>query len=200
MRTKIRMTAVVAAAAVLTSMVGLAQAQEKKANPVVVMKTTKGTLKIELLADKAPETVKNFLAYVDEKFYDGTIIHRAMDGRLLQGGQYDKEWKRKQGRAPIKNEATAENKNVRGTISMTTRGEDPNSAVCQFLINLRDNASADHKDETGKGFGRCVFGKIIEGMDAAEKMGGVETTTTQGHDMVPKEPIVIESITRAEAK
>jgi peptidyl-prolyl cis-trans isomerase B (cyclophilin B) len=200
MRIRIRIAAVVAAAVAGMAACAAAQEEKKTTNPVVVMKTSMGTLKIELLADKVPEAVKNFLAYVDEKFYDGTIIHRAMAGRSLQGGQYTKDWKRKQGRPPIKNEATADNKNLRGTVSMTLKGDDPNSAVCQFLITLRDNPRADHKDDTPKGFGRCVFGKVIEGMDVADKMGGVETGNAEGHDMVPKEPIVIESIRRAEAK
>ena len=196
---KMGMMAAVAVAMIAAA--GLAWGQDATAaKPVVVMKTTMGVIKIELWPDKAPETVKNFLTLVDEKFYDGMLIHRSWTNRVLQGGQYAKDWKRKNGHGPIKSEAKSDVKNLRGTMAMSTRSGQPDTADCQFMINLADNANFDHKDETPKGFGKCVFGKIIEGMDIADKMGAVETEETQGHQEVPKEPIVMESVTREAAK
>ena len=196
--------AVAAAVVAMVGVVGLAWAQDAKpaANPVVVMKTTMGVIKIELWPDKAPETVKNFLALVDQKFYDGTLIHRSWTNRIVQGGQYTKEWQRKEAPAAIKNEAKSSVSNQRGTFAMANRNEQLDSAKNQFIINLADNSGADRKDDTdkGQGTGTCVFGKIIEGQDIADKMGQVETETTQGHREVPKVPIVIESLTRDAAK
>ena len=194
--------AVAAAVVAVIGVVGFTWAQDAKpaANPVVVMKTTMGVIKIELWPDKAPETVKNFLTLADGKFYDGMLIHRSWTNKVLQGGQYTKDWQRKEAPAAIKNEAKADVKNLRGTFAMANHGEELNSAKNQFAVNLADNAMFDHRDDTGKGQGMCVFGKVIEGMDIADKMGQVETEVSNGHNDVPKTPIVIDSLTRDAAK
>jgi peptidyl-prolyl cis-trans isomerase A (cyclophilin A) len=160
-------------------------------NPVVVMETSEGTIKIELFQDKMPVTVKNFLAYVDEKFYDGTIFHRVISKFMIQGGGFTPDMKQKATHAPIKNEASAELKNNRGTLAMA-RTSDVDSATAQFFINTKDNDFLNHKDETARGFGYCVFGKVTEGMDVVDK---IEQTKTGNQD-VPKTPIIIKSVKR----
>ncbi len=159
--------------------------------PVVIMKTTKGTMKIELYPEKAPETVKNFLKYVDRKFYDSTVFHRVLRN-AIQGGGY--RWdikanglKTKRPREPIKNESDNGLKNERGTIAMA-RAEDPESATSQFFINLKNSRNYDSK---GDKLGYCVFGKVIEGMDVADAIGAVETTK-----QVPTRPVFVRNIRR----
>jgi cyclophilin family peptidyl-prolyl cis-trans isomerase len=169
--------------------------ESKEANPVVIMETSLGTIKIELWASKAPETVKNFLRYVDDKHFDGTIFHRVIDGFMIQGGGFTKDMTQKPTRETIKNEATADKKNTRGTLAMA-RTSDVNSATAQFFINVVDNASLDHRDETARGFGYCAFGKVIGGMDVVDKIKKVATGTKGQFENVPVEPVEIKSVRR----
>ncbi len=171
--------------------------QKEQTNPVVVMKTSMGTLKIELWEKKAPITVKNFLRYTDEKFYDGTIFHRVIPTFMIQGGGFTPDMKQKQTHEQIKNEAKAELKNTRGTIAMARTGQ-VHSATSQFFINVVDSAFLDHRDETPRGFGYCAFGKVIEGMDVVDKIRKVKTGRTGPYGDVPVKPVLIESIRRAD--
>ena len=165
-------------------------------NPTVVMKTSMGTVKIELYPDKAPVTVKNFLQYVDDKFYDGTIFHRVIDGFMIQGGGFDKEMHKKPTRAAIVNEAANRLKNTAGTLAMARTG-DPNSATAQFFVNVKDNSFLDYRDSSPEGIGYCVFGKVVEGMDVIDKIKAVPTGVKAGMKDVPSTPVVIESMARA---
>ena len=165
---------------------------DQTSNPVVIMETTEGTVKIELWADKAPGTVKNFLRYVDDAFYDGTIFHRVIADFMIQGGGLSADMKEKKTRDPIKNEAAADLKNERGAISMA-RTSLVNSATAQFFINTVDNPFLDHKNKTPAGYGYAVFGKVIEGMDTVDKIRVIPTTAQD----VPTKPVVINSIRRA---
>ncbi len=173
---------------------------EKSVNPVVLMKTTMGDLKISLYADKAPITVENFLSYVDDKFYDGTIFHRVIENFVIQGGGFTSDLVRKETKDPIQNEADNGVSNVRGTISMA-RLPEPHSATTQFFINVQDNsANLDHFDN-GARFGYCVFGEVIEGMDVVDKMRKVQTGPK--HPLprdVPVKTIEILSVTRVETE
>ena len=162
-------------------------------NPVVVMKTSLGDVKIELDKAKAPVTVDNFVVYVNDKFYDGTIFHRVIPAFMIQGGGFDKDMNQKKTKAPIKNEAGNGLKNVTGTIAMA-RTSDPNSATAQFFINTKDNAFLDHKNDTAQGYGYAVFGKVVDGMDVVKKIEQVQTTTRPPYENVPVTPVVIESI------
>ncbi len=164
-------------------------------NPVVLMKTSEGQIRIELWADKAPETVKNFLRYVDEGFYDGTIFHRVIDNFMIQGGGFTPDMKQKTTHEPVKNEAAAELKNDRGTIAMA-RTMVVDSATSQFFINVVDNASLNHRDSSPSGFGYAVFGKVIDGMDIVDKIKGVQTGNMGPFQNVPLKPVVIESVKR----
>jgi cyclophilin family peptidyl-prolyl cis-trans isomerase len=162
-------------------------------NPVVVMKTSLGDVKIELDKAKAPVTVDNFVVYVNDKFYDGTIFHRVIPAFMIQGGGFDKDMNQKKTKAPIKNEAGNGLKNVTGTIAMA-RTSDPNSATAQFFINTKDNAFLDHKNDSAQGYGYAVFGKVVDGMDVVKKIEQVQTTTRPPYENVPVTPVVIESI------
>jgi len=173
---------------------GAADATE---NPVVVLSTTLGDIKIELYPDKAPVTVENFRGYVKSKFYDGTIFHRVIPNFMIQGGGFDAEMKQKKTEPPIKNEAGNGLKNTRGTISMA-RTSVVDSATSQFFINVKDNTALDHRDETPRGFGYAVFGSVIEGMDVVDKIVSVATVQRAGHRDVPNEPVVITSAKVAE--
>lgn len=178
-------------ALITTAMILNSGAQRPGAkNPQVLLKTTKGDITIELYPEKAPVTVKNFLSYVNEKFYDGTIFHRVIKGFMIQGGGLTEDMASKQTNAPIKNEAANGLKNSRGTISMA-RTSEVNSATCQFFINLVDNTFLDYRDNTPEGFGYCVFGKVIAGMDVVDAIAAVPTGSRRGHANVPREPIVI---------
>jgi cyclophilin family peptidyl-prolyl cis-trans isomerase len=164
-------------------------------NPVVLMKTSMGDVKIELYAEKAPITVKNFLQYVDDKFYDRTIFHRVINGFMIQGGGFTEDLKQKPTRPPIINESTNGVKNTVGTIAMA-RTSDPDSATAQFFINVKDNTSLDFRDESRAGIGYAVFGKVIEGMDVVNRIKAVPTGRKNGMGDVPVTPVVIESIRR----
>jgi cyclophilin family peptidyl-prolyl cis-trans isomerase len=174
--------------------VGSLCAQEKAGNPMVLVKTSMGSFKIELFAKEAPVTVKNFLNYVDKKFYDGTIFHRVMPGFVIQGGGFDKNMVQKTPLAPIQNEAKNGLNNLRGTLSMA-RTNDINSATSQFFVNLKSNAALDHVSDAQ--FGYAVFGKVVQGMDVVDKIAAVATGNKGPHQNVPVKPIIIESMTRA---
>lgn len=170
----------------------------KEGNPVVVMETSKGTITIELYEEKAPVTVENFLWYVDNEFYDGLIFHRVMENFMIQGGGMTKDLVKKQGRDPIKNEAENGLKNDRGTLAMA-RTSDVNSATSQFFINLKDNAFLNFKDKTARGYGYCVFGEVIDGMEAVDAIAAVRVVDKGGNQNVPATAVVINKAYRGEA-
>ena len=169
------------------------------ANPQVEMKTNVGTVTLELYPAQAPKTVANFLQYVRDGHYDGTIFHRVIDGFMIQGGGFDRSYNQKTTRAPIPNEAEAGVKaglkNATGTIAMA-RTSDPNSATAQFFINVSDNDFLNWGDPRGDGNGYAVFGKVVSGMDVVTKIA--KTPTGRGGPFgrdVPREQVVIESMT-----
>jgi cyclophilin family peptidyl-prolyl cis-trans isomerase len=139
--------------------------------------------------------VKNFLRYADENFYDGTIFHRVIDNFMIQGGGFCADMSKKESHQPIKNEAAAELKNDRGTIAMA-RTRDIHSATCQFFINLKDNNFLNHSNNTPRGFGYAVFGKVVKGMEVVDQIGKVKTTTSGPYRDVPSKPVVIKSVKR----
>jgi len=173
-----------------------APSQQKGAegNPVVVIKTNKGEIRVELLADKAPLSVKNFLAYADEGFYDGTVFHRVIDGFMIQGGGFGKDMQQKTTKAPIKNEADNGLKNDRGTLAMA-RTSQVDSATAQFFVNLVNNDFLNHGE---RDFGYAVFAKVVGGMDVIDQIAKVPTRRQGAHEAVPADPVVIESVKRAE--
>ena len=166
-------------------------------NPVVVIETNKGTIKIELWADKAPLSVENFLRYTDNDYYDGLIFHRVISGFMIQGGGFSPDMVQKSTYDAIKNEAKSDVKNVRGTLAMA-RTNIVDSATSQFFINLSDNEFLNHSNESSSGFGYAVFGKVIEGMDIVDVIAAVATGTAGGMGDVPTETVVINSVRRAE--
>jgi len=172
---------------------GMPAADDKK--PVVVIDTSAGKIKVELDADKAPKTVENFLGYVDDKFYDGTIFHRVIPKFMIQGGGFEPGMKEKTTKDPIKNESSNGLSNKRGTIAMA-RTNKPDSATAQFYINVVDNDGLDRAN-ADDGVGYCVFGKVIEGMDVVDKIKEVETETKGSSENVPVKDVVIKSIRRA---
>jgi cyclophilin family peptidyl-prolyl cis-trans isomerase len=164
-------------------------------NPVVIMETSHGPIKIELYPKKAPITVQNFLKYVDDKFYDGTIFHRVIPNFMIQGGGFVPPLKEKQTRPAIKNEGGNGLLNERGMIAMA-RTPEPDSATAQFFINLKHNDFLDRARARDK-VGYAVFGKVIDGMDVVDKIAKVKTGERGGHDDVPVDDVVIKSVRRA---
>src|SRR3989442_272017 len=164
-----------------------------KENPMVVLSTSMGDIKIELYADKAPITVKNFLDYVKAGYYDGTVFHRVIPGFMIQGGGLtaDLQDKREGQKPPIKNESDNGLKNDTGAIAMA-RTSVPDSATSQFFINVKDNTSLD-KERAQDGVGYAVFGKVVDGMDVVRKIEQVKTATKSGHENVPVDAVVIKS-------
>jgi len=160
-------------------------------------KTSKGTFTVQLFDKQAPITVENFYRYADEGFFDGTIFHRVIPNFMVQGGGLTEDLKNKKGHEPIKNEATNGLKNKRGTLSMA-RTNDINSATSQFFINVVDNDFLDHKGASNYGY--AVFGRIDSGMEVVDAIVGVKTGSRSGHQDVPVEPIIIESVKRVEPK
>ena len=159
---------------------------------MITFKTTLGDIKIALDFDKAPITAKNFQQYAEDGFYNGTIFHRVIKGFMAQGGGFASGMAEKETRASIQNEANNGLSNKRGTLAMA-RTQDPHSASAQFFINLVDNDFLDFKNESTQGWGYCVFGEVVEGMDIVDKMTLVDTGRMGFHDDVPTEEIVIES-------
>lgn len=156
----------------------------------VKLTTTKGDIVIELNEDKAPVTVENFLNYVRDGFYDGTIFHRVIPDFMVQGGGFNDQMMQKATQDPIKNEADNGLANDRGTIAMA-RTSDPDSATAQFFINHKDNAFLNYTAPSEQGWGYCVFGEVTEGMDVVDEIAKVKTTTREGHSDVPEDVIVI---------
>lgn len=171
-------------------------AQAFAANPLVEMKTSAGAIRIELYADRAPKSVANFMQYVKDHFYDGLVFHRVIDGFMIQGGGYYPDFREKKGtRPPVENEAGNGLKNEVGTLAMA-RTSDPQSATAQFFINVANNAFLDFREATPAGYGYAVFGKVTRGMDVVTRIA--HTPTGPGGPFakdVPRQPVVIESIT-----
>ena len=161
----------------------------------VCLETSMGDIKLELFDEDAPITVKNFLRYVDERHYDGTIFHRVIEGFMIQGGGMDFDLFEMPVHEPIKNEATNGLSNLTGTIAMA-RTSVVDSATAQFFINVADNTFLDHQNDTPRGFGYCVFGKVIEGMDVVKKIEVVDTTSHGYHDDVPVDTVTIKKASR----
>jgi len=167
--------------------------QETKALPgvpTVVIKTSMGDLHIELLEEEAPNTVKNFLRYVNDQYYNGTVFHRVIDGFMIQGGGFDKEFNQKDTHEAISNEADNGVKNDRGTVAMA-RTMEPHSATAQFFINVSDNAFLNFRSKTHGGYGYCVFGRVTTGMDVVDTIRQVKTGSQGQFQDVPVKPIEI---------
>jgi peptidyl-prolyl cis-trans isomerase B (cyclophilin B) len=158
---------------------------------MVRLHTNFGVITLDLDAERAPETVKNFLGYVESGHYANTLFHRVIDGFMIQGGGFSPGMKQKATRPPIKNEATNGLKNSRYTIAMA-RTSDPHSATAQFFINVKDNSFLDHTEPTPKGWGYCVFGRVVDGTDVVDRIKGVQTVRSGAHQDVPWEDVVIE--------
>jgi cyclophilin family peptidyl-prolyl cis-trans isomerase len=166
----------------------------KETKTMLLMKTTKGDIKLELDAEKAPNTVANFLKYVESGHYNGTIFHRVISSFMIQGGGFTADMKQKPAPHTVDNEANNGLKNDLGTIAMA-RTSDPHSAGAQFFINTKNNDFLNFKSPTQQGWGYCVFGKVVEGMDVVKAIDGV-ATGNQGHfGDVPREPITITEVT-----
>ena len=192
----------------LCSLAVLAAGTARAANPIVVIETNLGTIKVELYEEKAPITVKNFLSYVDDKHYDGVIFHRVIEGFMVQGGGMEPGGKEKKTKPAIKNEASNGLSNLRSTIAMARVGRDvgevkaADSATSQFFINTVDNTKLDKKEDP-RGIGYCVFGRVIEGMDVVDKIEKVKKKPTDDPmdtPSVPVQDVVIKSVKRADKK
>ncbi len=162
----------------------------KGKHSMVKLHTNKGTITLELDAEKAPVTVKNFLEYVNSGFYNGTIFHRVINGFMIQGGGFEPGMKQKATRAPIQNEAANGLKNDAYTIAMA-RTSDPQSATAQFFINVKDNDFLNYTSATAQGYGYCVFGKVVEGKDVVDAIKKVQTGNRGFHQDIPVEDVVI---------
>jgi peptidyl-prolyl cis-trans isomerase B (cyclophilin B) len=184
---------------VIASLALLVSIAAGAADPQVEMKTSLGTIVLELYPDKAPLTVENFLQYVKAGHYDGTLFHRVIPGFMIQGGGFTPDFKQKATRSPVRNEAANGLKNTVGTIAMA-RTSDPHSATAQFFINVSDNVPLDFRFPTPEGYGYTVFGKVVKGMDAVNRIVNVETGPgPAGHRDVPIKPVTIESAKILEA-
>ena len=164
------------------------------ADPRVELKTNRGVIVLELYPDKAPKTVANFLQYVKDGHYNGTIFHRVIDGFMVQGGGFDRDMKQKQTRTPVQSEAANGLKNDHLTVAMA-RTPDPHSASAQFFINVKNNDFLNYREPTPQGYGYTVFGKVVSGADVVEKIVKLPTGNAGQHQNVPREPVVIESAT-----
>jgi peptidyl-prolyl cis-trans isomerase B (cyclophilin B) len=160
---------------------------------MITLETNHGTIKIKLDHENTPVTASNFESYVKSGFYDGTIFHRVMNGFMIQGGGFTETMDQKATNAKIENEAKKGGKNRRGSIAMA-RTSDPHSATAQFFINVVDNDFLNFTGETPSGWGYCVFGEVVEGMDIVDSIKKVPTTTRLGHQNVPVEPVVIQKV------
>jgi len=161
---------------------------------MITLHTNHGDICIELDTKNTPKTAENFEQYAKDGHYNGTIFHRVMNGFMIQGGGFDGDMKQKSTKSPIQNEANLGEKNKRGTIAMA-RTSDPHSATAQFFINVVDNDFLNFTSESANGWGYCVFGKITSGMDIVDKIKSVATTNRSGHQNVPFENVIIESVT-----
>ncbi len=183
-----KMTRLVLVALIIVVMTAPAQAAGK---PQVRLETTKGLIVLELDPQSAPKTVENFLRYVREGFYNGTIFHRVIKDFMIQGGGMLPGMVQKSGHEPIRNEASRKRLNTKGTIAMA-RTSNPHSATSQFFINTKDNPSLDFQSRSRRGWGYCVFGRVIKGMEVVERIEAVPTMAVGAHKDVPKRAIVIE--------
>ncbi|GLP96564.1 peptidylprolyl isomerase [Paraferrimonas sedimenticola] len=165
---------------------------------MVILQTNFGQITLKLDAEKAPKTVENFLNYVKSGFYDSTIFHRVINGFMIQGGGFTADMEQKSVQSPVENEANNGLPNKLGTIAMA-RTQDPHSATAQFFINVSDNDFLNHKNESMQGWGYCVFGEVVEGMDVVEKIKEVQTGNYGMHQDVPVEAVVIEKAEVASA-
>jgi len=161
---------------------------------MIVIKTNLGEITIKLDKENTPKTAKNFEDYVKSGFFDGTIFHRVINNFMIQGGGFEPGMQHKRANASIQNEADKGGKNKRGTLAMA-RTSDPHSASSQFFINVVDNHFLDFKAPNANGWGYCVFGEVVEGMDVVDKIKAVKTTSRMGHQDVPEEDVVMESVT-----
>ena len=161
------------------------------ANAKVVLHTSHGAITLELDAWRAPKTVANFLDYVRSGHFNNTLFHRVIDGFMIQGGGFTPEFRQKPTKAPIENEAANGLKNARYTVAMARAG-DPHSATAQFFINVADNAFLDHRSRDAKGWGYCVFGRVIAGTEVVDRIKSVATGDRGMHQNVPKDDVVIE--------
>ena len=176
----------------LASLFGLhTLANESGNNNMIRMTTSLGDIDLELYPDDAPDTVKNFLSYVESGHFDGLVFHRVIPGFMIQGGGFTPDMKQRETQPPIKNEADNGLKNLTGTLSMA-RTSVPDSATSQFFINLVDNGVLDFTAKTQQGWGYAVFAKVVSGMDVVKQIGGVSTGNVGGHGDVPLEPVFIE--------
>ena len=160
---------------------------------MVIIRTTFGPITLQLDAEKAPKTVANFIEYAKSGFYDGTIFHRVIDNFMIQGGGFDTDMNQKNSGEPIENEADNGLKNDFGTIAMA-RTMDPHSATAQFFINVKDNDFLNHTGKNMQGWGYAVFGAVTEGAEVLDKIRAVATTSRNGHQDVPVDPVIIESV------
>lgn len=175
---------------------GILMTATAHAQTLVDIETNRGAIRIALADDKAPETVANFLRYVDEGFYDGTIFHRVIAGFMIQGGGFTADYEQKSTASPVKNEADNGLKNMRGTIAMA-RTSDPHSATAQFFINHRDNSNLDHRAPTMHGWGYAVFGEVVDGMNVVDAIAALKTGPGgRFRSDVPQDMVVIERISR----
>lgn len=161
---------------------------------MIKMQTSHGDITLELFEDKAPKTCANFLQYVKDGFYDNTIFHRVIKGFMIQGGGFTEDMSQKKTRAPVDNEADNKEANNIGTIAMA-RTSDPHSATAQFFINVKDNDFLNFRSPTSSGWGYCVFGKVVDGMETLRAIENVATGSKGGHQDVPVESVLIKSIT-----
>jgi peptidyl-prolyl cis-trans isomerase B (cyclophilin B) len=161
---------------------------------MVIVRTTFGEMKLELDAEKAPKTVENFLQYARDGHYDGTVFHRVINDFMIQGGGFDTKMQQKPARDPIENEADNGLKNDFGTVAMA-RTMEPHSATAQFFINVKDNDFLNHTGKNMQGWGYTVFGKVVEGAEVLDKIRAVPTASSAGHQDVPVDPVIIESVT-----
>ncbi len=158
---------------------------------MIKLHTNHGVISLELDADKAPKTVANFIEYVNDGHYDNTVFHRVIDGFMIQGGGFTPGMKQKPTKAPIENEAGNGLKNAHGTVAMA-RTNDPHSATAQFFINIADNEFLDFKSASGSGWGYCVFGRVVDGLEVVEKIRNVRTGSSGFHQDVPVDDVIIE--------
>ena len=186
-----------AAAETIAAPEAVPEPEQAKETDMVIIKTSLGDIKVKLAADKAPLSVANFLAYADAGHYNGTIFHRVIDGFMIQGGGFDAQMNQKPTKASIKNEAANGLQNKRGTLAMA-RTAVVDSATSQFFINVKDNGFLDFRAPNPQGFGYCVFGEVVEGMDVVDKIKSVKTGVKAGMSDVPLETVEILSVTRAE--
>lgn len=166
---------------------------------MITLHTNFGDIELELDFEKAPLTAANFLQYCQDGHYNGTVFHRVIDNFMIQGGGFEPGMRQKQTRAPIKNEADNGLSNVRYSIAMA-RTMEPHSASAQFFINVRDNDFLNHSSKTPQGWGYTVFGKVTGGQDVVDRIKGVATTSKAGHQDVPREDVIIESVSVDESK